>query len=176
MQKVDKEKIWQEVYEKLQKSQAVFVINYQGIKVESMNELRRSLKNAQGEVKVVKNTLARIALDKAGISYDDELLKGQNAFAFSYLDAVQIAKLLADAGKKLPQLEIKGGWLNGSPLRPEEVKRLAELPSREQLIAQVVWGMKAPIAGLVGVLQGLLRNLVGVLQAIEEKKNAQKED
>jgi len=176
LQKVDKEKIWQEVYEKLQKSQAVFVINYQGIKVESMNELRRSLKNAQGEMKVVKNTLARIALDKAGISYDDELLKGQSAFAFSYLDAVQIAKLLADAGRKLPQLEIKGGWLNGSPLQPEEIKRLAELPSREQLIAQVVWGMRAPIAGLVGVLQGLLRNLVGVLQAIEEKKNAQKED
>ena len=69
MQKVDKEKIWQEVYEKLQKSEAVFVVNYQGIKVESMNELRRSLKNAQGEIKVVKNTLARIALDKAGIPY-----------------------------------------------------------------------------------------------------------
>ena len=103
-------------------------------------------------------------------------MKGQSAFAFSYLDAVQIAKLLADAGRKLPQLEIKGGWLNGSPLQPEEIKRLAELPSREQLIAQVVWGMRAPIAGLVGVLQGLLRNLVGVLQAIEEKKNAQKED
>ena len=172
MQKAEKEKIWQEVCEKLQKSQAVFVINYQGIKVENMNELRRSLRNAQGEIKVVKNTLARIALDKAGISYDDELLKGQNALAFSYLDAVQIAKLLADAGKKLPQLEIKGGWLDRNPLKPEEVKRLAELPSREQLIAQVVGGMKAPIAGLVGVLQGLLRNLVGVLHAIEEKKNA----
>ncbi|HOA99091.1 MAG TPA: 50S ribosomal protein L10 [Candidatus Atribacteria bacterium] len=176
MQKVDKEKIWQEVYEKLQKSEAVFVVNYQGIKVESMNELRRSLKNAQGEIKVVKNTLARIALDKAGIPYDDELMRGQNAFAFSYLDAVQIAKLLADAGKKLPQLEVKGGWLNRNPLKPEEIKRLAQLPSREQLIAQVVGGMKAPITGLVGVLQGLLRSLVGVLQAIEEKKNAQKED
>ncbi|MBP9015411.1 MAG: 50S ribosomal protein L10 [Candidatus Atribacteria bacterium] len=176
MQKVQKEKIWQEVSEKLQKSQAVFVINYQGIKVEDMNELRRSLRNAQGEIKVIKNTLARIALDKVGIPYDDELLKGQNAFAFSYLDAVQVAKLLADAGKKLPQLQIKGGWLNRSLLKPEEVKRLAELPSREQLIAQVVGGMKAPIVGLVGVLQGLLRNLVGVLHAIEEKKNAQKED
>jgi len=176
LQKVQKEKIWQEVSEKLQKSQAVFVINYQGIKVEDMNELRRSLRNAQGEIKVIKNTLARIALDKVGIPYDDELLKGQNAFAFSYLDAVQVAKLLADAGKKLPQLQIKGGWLNRSLLKPEEVKRLAELPSREQLIAQVVGGMKAPIVGLVGVLQGLLRNLVGVLHAIEEKKNAQKED
>ena len=176
MQKVDKEKIWQEVYEKLQKSEAVFVVNYQGIKVESMNELRRSLKNAQGEIKVVKNTLARIALDKAGIPYDDELMRGQNAFAFSYLDAVQIATLLADAGKKLPQLEVKGGWLNRNPLKPEEIKRLAQLPSREQLIAQVVGGMKATITGLVGVLQGLLRRLVGDLQAIEEKKNAQKED
>ena len=66
--------------------------------------------------------------------------------------------------------------VNRNPLKPEEIKRLAQLPSREQLIAQVVGGMKAPITGLVGVLQGLLRSLVGVLQAIEEKKNAQKED
>ncbi len=67
------------------------------------------------------------------------------------------------------------GWLNRNPLKPEEIKRLAQSFS-EQLIAQVVGGMKAPITGLVGVLQGLLRSLVGVLQAIEEKKNAQKED
>ncbi len=73
-----------------------------------MNELRRSLKNAQGEIKVVKNTLARIALDKAGIPYDDELMRGQNAFAFSYLDAVQIAKLLADAGKNCLSWKSKG--------------------------------------------------------------------
>ncbi len=76
--------------------------------MEVMNELRRSLKNAQGEIKVVKNTLARIALDKAGIPYDDELMRGQNAFAFSYLDAVQIAKLLADAGKNCLSWKSRG--------------------------------------------------------------------
>ncbi len=170
MEKSDKTKIVEETREKLEKSQAVFVVGYAGIAVQNLEQIRKGLRGAQSEVKVVKNTLMRLALSGTSIAYDDELLKGQNAFVFSYFDPVQTAKALNDFNKKFPQFEAKGGWLGNKRIGAQEVKRLAELPSREELLAQVVGRVQAPIAGLVFVLQGVLRGLVGVLRAIEEKK------
>lgn len=170
MERSGKTKIVEETREKIEKSQAVFVVGYSGIPVQNVEQIRKGLRNAQSEMKVVKNTLMRLALAQANIAYDDELLKGQNAFVFSYFDPVQTAKVLSDFNKKFPQLDAKGGWLGGKRIGAQEAKRLAELPSREELLAQLVGRVQAPIAGLVFVLQGVLRNLVGVLRAIEEKK------
>jgi len=175
LERSEKEKIVGELLERLKKSQAVFVVGYHGMDVPAMEQLRRNLRGIEGELKVAKNTLMRLALGQAGFPGEDHLLKGQNAFVFSYRDAVQVAKALADFAKKFPQLEVRGGFLGTRLLTVQDVQRLAELPSREELLARVVGGVAAPLVGLLGVLQGVLRNFVWVLKAIEEKKRTEKE-
>jgi large subunit ribosomal protein L10 len=175
LERSEKEKIVGELLERLKKSQAVFVVGYHGMDVPTMEQLRRNLRGIEGELKVAKNTLMRLALGQAGFSGDGHLLKGQNAFVFSYRDVVQVAKALADFAKKFPQLEVRGGFLGTRLLTAQDVQRLAELPSREELLARVVGGVAAPLVGLLGVLQGVLRNFVWVLKAIEEKKRTEKE-
>ncbi|MGQ9472987.1 MAG: 50S ribosomal protein L10, partial [Candidatus Caldatribacteriaceae bacterium] len=138
MEKSDKTKLVEKACEKLEKSQAVFVVGYSGIPVQGLEQIRKGFRGVQSEVKVVKNTLMRLALSRKNIAYDDELLKGQNAFVFSYLDPVQTAKVFSEFNKKFPQLEAKGGWLGDKRIGVEELKRLAELPSREELLAQLV--------------------------------------
>ncbi|MEN3185364.1 MAG: 50S ribosomal protein L10 [Atribacterota bacterium] len=170
MEKSDKTRIVEETREKIKKSQAIFVVGYSGIPVQNIEQIRKGLRGAQSEMKVVKNTLMRLALSQTNVVSGEELLKGQNAFVFSYFDPVQTAKVLSDFNKKFPQLEARGGWLGGKCIGAQEAKRLAEIPSREELLAQLLGRVQAPIAGLVFVLQGVLRNLVGVLRAIEEKK------
>ncbi len=174
MDKEIKSKLIEEMLKKLEESKAVFVFNYQGLNVHNAEDLRKALREASGEMKVVKNTLARLAFDRANIAYDDDLLKGQNAYAFSYMDSVAVAKVLSEMAKKMPQLEIRGGWLNKSFMGLDEVKQLASLPNRETLIAQVVGGISSPLTGLVGVLHGVLRQFVWVLRSLEEKKQEEK--
>lgn len=170
MDKKKKNQIIEDVFQKLQKSQAVYTFNYRGINVMNVEAIRKALRENQGEMKVVKNSLAHIAFQKAGIPYDKNILTDQNALAFSYQDIVLTAKTLTDFAKKIPQLEIKGVWLNRQQYGPEQVKNLANLPTREVLVAQVVGGIAAPLSGLVGALSGIMRNMVWVLKSIEEKK------
>jgi len=170
LDKTKKNQIIEDIYQKLQKSQAVYAFNYRGINVKNVETIRKALRESQGEMKVVKNTLAHIAFQKANIPFDENILTDQNALAFSYQDIVLTAKTLTDFAKKLPQLEIKGVWLNQQQYGPEQVKNLASLPPREALVAQVVGGIASPLSGLVGVLSGVLRNMVWVLKSIEEKK------
>jgi len=172
LDKTQKNQIVEDIYQKLQKSQGVYAFNYRGINVVNVEALRKALKENQGEMKVVKNTLAHIAFKKADIPFDEKILLDQNALAFSYQDIVLTAKTLTDFAKKIPQLEIKGVWINQQQYGPEQVKNLASLPTRDVLIGQVVGGIAAPLSGLVGVLSGTVRNLVWVLQSIEEKRQA----
>ncbi len=174
MDKEKKAQLVEEMLKKLEESNAVFVFNYQGLNVHNVEDLRRALRETDGEMKVVKNTLARLAFDRANIAYDDDLLKGQNAYAFSYMDSVSVAKVLAEMAKKMPQLEIRGGWLNKSFMGLDEVKQLASLPSRDALIAQVVGGVSSPLTGLIGVLHGVLRQFVWIIRSLEEKKKEEK--
>ncbi|MCX6090298.1 MAG: 50S ribosomal protein L10 [Atribacterota bacterium] len=171
MEKSQKNKIIDEVYQKLGKSQAVYAFNCQGASVSKVKELRKALWKANGEMEVVKNTLAHRALQRAGYSFDERILTGQNALGFSYQDIVEVARTLTDFTKKMPQLEIKGVWLNKKQHGIDEVKMLATLPSRQVLLGQVVGGIAAPLTGFVGTLQGVLRNFVGVLKSIEKKKS-----
>lgn len=170
MEKSEKERIIEELQSKLKQSQAVFVVGYLGMDVPLVEQLRRSLRSVEGEFKVAKNTLMRIALSRVGMLQEDHLLRGQNAFVFSYRDVVQVAKALADFARKFPQLEMKGGFLGTRLLTAQDVQRLSELPSREELLARVAGGIAAPLVGLLAVLQGVMRNFVFVLKAIEEKK------
>jgi len=160
----------QELTEKLRRSQGVVLADYRGLKVKEMTDLRRKLRAAGVEFQVVKNTLAQIAAREAQIEGLDPLLEGPTALAFGYDDPVAVAKAMSEYARQNDRLQLKGGVLSGRAIDVDGVKALADLPSREQLIAQVLRGMQAPIAGLVGVLQGTLRSLVYVLEAVRKEK------
>jgi large subunit ribosomal protein L10 len=135
-----------------------------------MTELRSKLRDAGVEFKVVKNTLATIAANDVEMEEMTEYFSGPTAIAFGEDDAVSPAKVLVEFAKDHEVLEIKAGLLNGEIISKEKVESLAEIPSREELLAKAFASMKAPLSGLVNVLQGNIRGLVQVLNQIKEEK------
>lgn len=169
----EKAQIVAELTEKLKNSRAAIFVDYRGMNVAEATELRRSFREAGAEVKVVKNTLTRIAAERAGLDgLLDGFLTGPTMIAFGFQDPVVPAKLLLDFSKNKRALEIKGGLVEGRVVSVSEVKALADLPSRDELISQVLRGLQSPLYGLVGVLQGPIRNLVYCLKAIHDQKAA----
>ena len=170
MPRADKVAAVAEMKENLSRSQGAVLADYRGLNVKQVTELRRQLREAGVEYKVVKNTLTIIAAKELGLDDLSQYLVGPTAIAFGYEDPVAPAKVLSDFAKDNKALELKAGVLNGEVIGLDEVKALAELPSREQLLAQVLRGMQAPIAGMVNVLQGTIRNFVYALEAIRKQK------
>lgn len=161
-----------ELAEKLSQGKSFVVTDYRGLDVKESTELRRLLRGVGGELKVAKNSLARRAADSARVPALSEFLTGPTAIAVGYDDPVALAKVLSEFARLHQDLQIKGGVLAGRSIDAEGVTRLAELPSREVLLSHVLAGMQAPIAGLVGVLQGTVRKLVYVLDAVRAQKEA----
>lgn len=170
MARAEKVAVVEEVTDKLKRSEAIVLTDYRGLNVQQLTDLRAKLLEAGVEYKVIKNTLTRLAVEKAGLEPFDEVLTGPTAIAFDYADAVAPAKILHDFSKENPDLEIKGGLLNGAFIDADEVKRLASMPSREELLAKVLSSMQAPISGMVGVLHGTLRSVVAVIDAVRAQK------
>lgn len=170
MPKESKVAIVQEVKEKLSNAQGAVLTDYRGLNVKQVTELRKRLREAGVEYKVYKNTLTAIAARELGLGDLEQYLVGPTAIAFGYDDPVAPAKILAEFAKENEALELKAGLLEGRVIGLDEVKALAALPSREVLLSQVLRGMQAPIAGLVNVLQGNIRNLVYALDAVRQKK------
>jgi large subunit ribosomal protein L10 len=140
--------------------------DYRGLKTPEMNELRGKLREADVEYKVIKNSLARIAARNAGLEHLEGAFEGPLAVAFGYGEPTKTAKVIADfINISKSTLVIKSGFLADRVLSTAEVEALAKLPSREVLLSQVVGGMKSPIYGLVNVLAGPIRGMMGVLQA-----------
>lgn len=166
----EKVAVVEEIADRLQRSTAAVLTDYRGLDVQSMTELRAVLREAGVEYKVLKNTLTRFAAEKANVQGLDDLLEGPTAIAFSYGDPVVPAKLLSEFAKKHEALEVKGGILGGNVIGVDGVKRLADLPSREVLLAQVLMGMQSPIYGLAYVLQGTISSLVYALDAVRRQK------
>lgn len=158
--------------EKLVRASVTVITDYRGLDVATITGLRKRIREAGGQYKVVKNTLTRRAAGEAGIQGLDAYLAGPIALAFGFEDPVAVPKVLTQFIKEFKQLEIKGGIVQGKVVPAEEIRALADLPPRETLLAQVVGGFQAPLAGLVGVLQGTIRKLVYVLDAVREKKAA----
>jgi large subunit ribosomal protein L10 len=159
-----------ELKELLANSQAVVLVNYCGLTVSEDTELRKQMREAGVKYMVAKNTFTRIAAKEAGIEGLDGMLENNTALAFAAEDPVAPAKIAYEFSKKHEKLEIKGGLLNGAVIGTDEIKALADLPSREELLAKLVGSMQAPISGFVNVLHGTLRNFVYVLDAIRDKK------
>jgi large subunit ribosomal protein L10 len=166
-----------EIKDRMERASIAISADYRGLSVAQITELRRALRPADVEVKVVKNTLASMAAEQAGRPEMAELLQGPTALAIGFGDPIAPVKALAEhlRAKRL-QLTIHGGWLEGKVLSPGEVESLATMPSREQLIAQVVGKLQSPLYNLAGLLQASMRNFAGLVEArakqIEEQTAA----
>ncbi|AGK99932.1 50S ribosomal protein L10 [Desulfoscipio gibsoniae] len=168
--KQEKEQMLQMLKEKMGSSQITIMTDYKGINVDAMTKLRRKMRESGSELKVAKNTIIKIAARELNMEGADPYLEGPTALAFGMSDPVAPAKVLNEFIKEHKKLEIKAAILEGQVIDAAQVKALAGLPSREMLLAQVLSGMQAPMYGFAGALQGLLRNLVYVFDAVREKK------
>lgn len=159
-----------ELKDLLSSSKGVVLVNYAGLNVADDTDLRKRMREAGIKYLVAKNTFLRIAAQEAGVEGLDAYLEHNTAVAFSPEDPVAPAKILNTFSKKHEALQLKCGVLSGKVISVEEVKALAELPSREELLAKLVGSMQAQISGAVNVLQGVIRNFVYVVDAVREKK------
>ena len=159
-----------EVRERLSSSDGAILTEYRGIDVAEMARLRRSLSEAGGQYKIYKNTLVRFAVRELGLTELEEMLLGPTAIAFVDGDAARVAKSLRDFARANPNLVIKGGILGTTVLSAKDAAALAELPSREQLLAQLAGAMAAPLQQLAGLLKALPQNFAYALRAVAEQK------
>jgi large subunit ribosomal protein L10 len=172
MNKEEKARVIAALAEKLRARSAVLV-DYQGMNVARSTDLRRRSREAGVEFVVAKNTLTKRAADEAGVEGLSKYLVGPTALAFSD-DPVASAKLMAEFAEGVESFALKGGLLEGSRVLNEtDVVALSRLPSREQLLAQVVGGISSPLTGLVTVLNNTIGGLVVALGQIAEQKGAQ---
>ena len=175
MQMAQKQEVVADLSAKLSKAKCLYLTDFTGLDVAAITELRRRLTNARVEYVVVKNTLARRALTGGPYEGLTEHLAGPNAFALSDEDVVTAAKILTEFARERERPQIRAGAVEGRVVSIEEIRRIAELPPREQLLAQVVGTMAAPIAGLVYTLSGLLSKFVRTVDAVREQKQARGE-
>jgi len=151
--------------ERLGTAKTAVLTEYRGLSVRQISDLRKQLKGAAAEYKVVKNRLARLAVKGSALDALGEHLKGPTGLVFTKQDPVAVAKALQAFVRTNPQLLIKLGLVEGKVVQPAELKALADLPSKEQLRSQIVGVVQGPLAQLVSLLQAPLRELVYVLDA-----------
>ena len=159
--------------ERFQTSSGAVLANYRGLTVAQLAELRRSL-GEQATFSVVKNTLTKIAAAEAGVADQlGDLLTGPSAIAFVKGDVVEAAKGLRDFAKANPALEIKGGVIDGKSMTPAEIERLADLESRDVLLAMLAGAMKASMARAASTMAALPTQMARLAAALEEKRQAE---
>ena len=172
-----KQKVVATIKEHLTTAKGAVFTSYRGLTVAQDTELRRELRAAGVTYHVVKNTMTRLAAKEAGLEGIEEHLEGTTALAFSTEDAIAPAKVICDFIKKNKLdknevLAIKVGIVEGKVITADEVKALAALPSREELIAKLLGSLNAPVANTVGVLSGVLRSFVCVVDAVRQQKES----
>ena len=170
--RAEKVAVVEEITAKLNSAEAVFITEYRGMSVGQLAALRRQLKPAGGEYKVYKNTLARFAAQNAGLDSLADILVGPSGMTFASGDIAATAKALRDASKANPLLIIKGGAMGSTVLSAKDVEALAELPSRDVLLAQFAGALQAPLVKTAGLLQALPRNMAYGLKALIDQREA----
>lgn len=167
-----KAQIVAEIKEKLSNCSSAILVDYRGLTVEEVTQLRSDFRKNDVDYKVYKNTLTEIAAKELNLDELSPYLKGPTAIAFGVKDPVAPAKILTESMKKLKKMEFKAGIVEGKIIDVNAVKALADLPSREELIAKMLGSMNAPVSGLVNVLGGTIRSLLYALNAVKEAKEA----
>jgi large subunit ribosomal protein L10 len=162
-----------ELKEKFEKAQGIIFYDYRGLNVEEVTDLRNQFRAAGVEYHVIKNSMLRRAADMLEIKGLDEHLAGPTAVAFGFNDPVAPAKVLTEFIKKLKnKTEIKSGLLSGKVITVAGIQSLADLPPKEQLLAQLAGTLNAPIAGFARTLSGIISKLGYALNAVKEQKEA----
>ena len=168
MKRTEKEQLVTELTSKIKGAQALYYTDFTGLNVKRMTQLRRDLRRAGVEYVVIKNTLALRAVNESGLVGDR--LKGPTGIVVA-TDALAGAKVLTDFAKANDQKPaIKGGMFDGRQIDAEQVKALANMPSREQMLAELGAGLMAPLAGFAGAMNGMLTMMVGALEALRSQK------
>jgi large subunit ribosomal protein L10 len=168
MKRTEKEQLVRELSSKIKGAQALYYTDFTGMNVKRMTELRRQLRRAGVEYVVIKNTLALRAVNDSGLVADR--LKGPTGIVVA-ADALAGAKVLTDFAKANDQKPaVKGGMFDGRAIDAEQVKALANMPSREQMLAELGAGLMAPLAQMAGVMNGMLTMMVGALEALRVQK------
>lgn len=169
----------QSKYEMLEKingsidaSKGMFVVDYRGLTVKETQEFRRSLRAVGAEMKVYKNNIVKIALKEKNLPALDDMLEGTCAYVFFKNDPVDAAKTIKTSTEKLKKIQFVGGIADGKALSADQAKAYADLPSHDELIAQLLHVLVAPLSGIANVCAGSARGLVTTLKAIEDQKNA----
>jgi len=159
--------------DKLKKAKVAVLTDYRGLTVSQIQELRGKLRSGDVEYRVVKNTLARRAAEAAGVPALQKELEGPVAIAFGYDDLSLPSKLINEFVRTTRlKLDVKGGLVEGRVFSPDQVKQLADLPSREVLLAQLLGTLQSPVGQLVAIMQTPHQQLLGVLNAYKNKLEA----
>jgi len=172
MDREEKKQLVSDLHSRLEKAQGAFLVHYKGLKVSDINSLRNKLRDSGAEFQVVKNRLLKLACQGTETELIKDHMEGPTAITLTYDDLIGPAKTLVDFAKNFGQLEIKSGQISGKEINAEAVRQLAQLPGREVLLSQVLAAMQAVPASFVRLLGGIMGQLLNVLKAIEQQKEA----
>jgi large subunit ribosomal protein L10 len=172
LSKVEKEALVSQYQEGLAKAPHAYLVAYKGIKVAQVTELRSRIRETGGRYEVVKNSLALLAIRDQPLESLKDSFDGPVAVAYSQDDAVALAKALTEFAKTVPALSFRGGVVEGRPVAAEQIEEIAKLPSREELVAKLVFLLQSPIVRLVRTLNAVPQSFAMVLDQIARKKGA----
>jgi len=170
MNRTKKGSLVEQLTEQFQQSPTVYLTDFTGLSVKPMTDLRRQLRAAGVQYVVVKNTLALRAMESASVTGIEEDVTGPVGMVFAGAEPIAAAKVLAAFQKEHEALQLKAALVEGRRLGPEEIKRLASLPSREELLAQLAGAMQAPLQGFAGAVSSLLYQFVGAVEALRAQR------
>lgn len=170
MNKTQKQTIVTDLGARLKSARTIYVTDFSGLNVAHVSDLRRRLRKAGVDYVVVKNTLAKRALQDAAVPGLDDHLYGATALALTARDPAAAAKVLTEFAKEFQKPSVKAAVVEGRAVTPDQVKRLASLPPREQLLAELGAVMQAPLAGFAGALSALLTSFAGALEALKTQR------
>ena len=165
-----KEKVIEEMSDKFGRASGIYLVDFTGMDVNTTNALRRNFRESDVEYRVLKNTLAKLSFEKAGIDGMNEFLIGVNGYAISYDDPTLPVKVLEKNKEFKEKLKLKAALFEGQIIDSSKVDALAKIPSRVELLGQLAGMLNSPMSKLLFALNGVMYNLVNAVKALEEKK------
>lgn len=165
--KAQKQKIVEDLKEKIARQKTMIFVDFTGLKVKDLSNLRKKLRAVDSELKVAKKTLLGLVFKKAGLEIEAKKIKGEIALVLGYNDGLSPAKIIYQFSQENPNLKILGGFFEKKFREAEEIITLAQLPAREELLAKLVGTISAPVSNLVNVLQGNIKGLIYVLTKVK---------